>query len=326
MYLQSTFELSMTLDADRFRKLLSRAYGKTEELDNDRHVDKSLVSKVLVVTYRDSRYKKKVKLAVNPHLLLDDNELDKNNISKFIRKLEKRIEGYFDSKYTLDDFKLTGMVISTDIDVGSGEKVSDYIKVLQRVGKVKGFSPPSKSWLDDNLSFCLDGNSTRIEFWMYDLEGVLREQTEEPDKQLKTIVKKTAGLIRAEVRLTEFKAIHVYTDETDTAKQIADLLDKSKRVFLDTFTRIVPFGDFYKKAKATEIIRKEVTDVRLRHRMLRLLELIPEKKSLLLAQKALNHRKIDEVMEMFANIKVSPVTISKRHDIRKLDNLYKHMT
>ena len=59
--------------------------------------------------------------------------------------------------------------------------------------------------------------------------------------------------------------------------------------------------------------------------MLRLVELIPEKKSLLLAQKALNYRRIDDVMDMFAAIDLSPAIISKRQDIKKLDNLYKYM-
>ena len=86
---------------------------------------------------------------------------------------------------------------------------------------------------------------------------------------------------------------------------------------------VVPFGDFYKKDRAVEIIRENVAYLKTRRRMLRLVALIPEKKSLLLAQKALNYRRIDEVMEAFSDIEVSPVTISKRHNIKKLDNLYK---
>ena len=74
-----------------------------------------------------------------------------------------------------------------------------------------------------------------------------------------------------------------------------------------------------------EIIKREVADRTIRRRMLRLVELIPEKKSLLLAQKALDYRRIDEVMELFETIDLSPVTISKRHDVKKLDNLYNYL-
>ena len=87
----------------------------------------------------------------------------------------------------------------------------------------------------------------------------------------------------------------------------------------------MPFGNFYKKNKAEEIIRARVEDTTIRRRMLWLVELVPKKKSLLLAQKALNYRRIDKVMEAFFKIEVAPITISKRHDIKKLDNLYECM-
>jgi len=59
--------------------------------------------------------------------------------------------------------------------------------------------------------------------------------------------------------------------------------------------------------------------------MLWLIDLVPEKKSLLLAQKALNYRRIDKVMKAFFDIEVAPITISKRHGIKKLDNLYNYL-
>lgn len=80
-------------------------------------------------------------------------------------------------------------------------------------------------------------------------------------------------------------------------------------------------GIFYKKDKAEEIIWREIKDTRLRRRMLRLVELIPEKKSLYLAQKAMECRNIEKVMGAFAKINLSPVTISKRQDIKRLENI-----
>ena len=85
---------------------------------------------------------------------------------------------------------------------------------------------------------------------------------------------------------------------------------------MDIVRHIIPFGDFYKKDKVLEIVRKEVTDTVLRRKMLRLLALIPEKRSLYLAQKAMKCRDVEKVMDMFAKINVSPVTISKRHKIK----------
>ena len=74
-----------------------------------------------------------------------------------------------------------------------------------------------------------------------------------------------------------------------------------------------------------EIIRKEVADSIMRRKMIRLLVLIPEKKSLHLAQKSMNCRNRDEVMDAFAKINLSPVTISKRQDVKYLENLYGYL-
>lgn len=63
-------------------------------------------------------------------------------------------------------------------------------------------------------------------------------------------------------------------------------------MFMDIFIRVIPPGDFYKKDKAVEIIQCDIEDSIIRRNMLHLLELIPEKKSLYLAQKSLNCRNI----------------------------------
>ena len=60
--------------------------------------------------------------------------------------------------------------------------------------------------------------------------------------------------------------------------------------------------------------------------MLRLVELIPEKKSLYLAQKAMECRNMEKVMEAFAKINLSSVTISKRQEVKYLKNIYEYLT
>lgn len=256
--------------------------------------------------------------------MLDAGDLDSD---KLIHKLERCVRDYFGLKYNLDDFNLNRMLLMADIDVNSREKVSAYIKVLQRIGKVKGFSPLSYDCLDDDIGFCLEGNSNGIQFLIYDLRKVLVNRIKEVEsnhKKLKPMIENSEGVLRVEVRLTQPKAARAFTDETDTSKQLAVLLENSRDIFLATFMRVVPLGAFHKKDTAIEIIQREVKNMTLRRRMLRLVALIPEKKSLLLAQKALNYRQIDDVMETFAKINVSPVTISKRHNIKSLKNLYSY--
>ena len=189
---------------------------------------------------------------------------------------------------------------------------------------MKGFSPASYEYFDDNASFCLSGNSNDIEFQLYDLERAFIRQHKSANSDWKKL-KPIKGILRTEVRLMKPKAVRAYTDADDVSGQIADLLKNSRNIFLDTFTQIIPFGDFYKKDKAVEIIRKEIADSIMRRRMLRLLVLIPEKKSLRLEQKAMNCRNIEKIMDSFAKINLSPVTISKRHDVKYLECFWMEM-
>ncbi len=320
MNLNQVFELSTVLDNEHFQKVFARSYNGEGYIDEDsgEYIDYSLSGKGITVIYRDSQYKKKIRVIVNTYLLAEDA----SDIDRLIRKLDKRIIEYFNGKYRIDDFVLSGMNFVVDMDVSTRANALAYLKVLQRIGRVKGFSPASYEGFDGNSSFCLSGNSNAIDFLLYDLaEAVMRQHGDSNQKRFKFI----KGVIRSEVRLTKPKAIRAFTDADDTAGQIVELLKNSQDIFMDTFTRIIPFGDFYKKDKAVEIIRKEVTDSIMRRRMLRLLVLIPEKKSVHLAQKAMNCRNIEEVMEAFAKINLSPVTISKRHDVKHLEGLYVYL-
>lgn len=328
MYINQIFELSIVLDNDKFQKVLTRAYSKADYLDKNgkEYTDQSLESKGIVVTYRDSQYKKKIKVIINSRMFLDGDNYD---MDESVWKLEKRIGDYFDYKYQIEDFTLSGMILCADIDVHSRENVSAYLKVLQRIGKVKGFSPSSYECFDDIDNYCLDGNSNGIDFLLYDLESYVEKMHREARadrKKFKWMLKESEGILRAEVRLSKPKAIRDYTDRIDVRGQIIDLMKSRKEVFLDTFSKIVPFGNFYKKEKVVEIICGEIGDERLIKRMQRLVTLIPEKKSLSMAQKAINCRNTERVMKAFAKINVSPVTISKRQDVKQLKNIYEYLS
>lgn len=64
---------------------------------------------------------------------------------------------------------------------------------------------------------------------------------------MKTEIKESEGILRAEVRLTKTKAVRAYTKAEDISEQIITLTEKHRDIFLETFARIIPFGDFYKK-------------------------------------------------------------------------------
>lgn len=320
MYTNIIFELSMVLDNDKFQKLLRRANIKNDYFkEDDEYTDLSLAHKGITVKYRDSTYKKKIRVFINTGMIANSDNIEPNKVS---RKINKRINEYFDCKYRIDDFSLSGIILIKDIDVHSHKNVSEYIKVLRRIGRVKGFSGLTDERLDEIDNFCLEGNSNGILFMVYDLDKMCRKQIKNNGMRANPGTKSAEGILRAEIHIDNPKAIRGYAGAVDMSDQIVEVLKKNKDIFLEIFVRIVPYGDFYKKDKAVEIVRSEVKDIRLRRKMLRLLALIPEKKSLYLAQKAMNYRNVEKIIGAFAEIDVSPVTIGKRQDIKYLANIY----
>lgn len=165
-------------------------------------------------------------------------------------------------------------------------------------------------------------------FLLYDLEKVVADQLRKAGaskKKIESVGTQAKCCLRAEVQLTKSKAIRVHTHAGSVSGQIIELTKKRADIFMDTFARIIPFGDFYKKDATEEIIRREVKDGIMQRKMLRLLALIPEKKSIYLAQKTMDCRSIEKVMGAFAKINLSPVTLSKRHEVKSLDNLYSYL-
>lgn len=326
MNINQIFELSMVVDTDHFQKILTMAHRESDQMreTEEGYIDLLMAPKGFTVIYRDSQYHKKIRLLINSSLMVDD--LD--DADKLARKLDKRIKKYFNDKYQIEDFTLSGMNFVLDIDVDSRSYVAAYLKVLQRVGKVKGFTPVSFGFLDVVDSFCLSGNSNGIDFLLYDLGAAVMNRWKNTGtryKKSKFVSGQAGNILRAEVRLTKPKAVRAYTDADSVFDQIIELTKKRQNIFMDTFVQVIPCGDFYKKKDADDIVRQKVKDLSLRRKMLRLIGLIPEKKSLLLAQKAMSYREPNKLLLAFAGMGVSPVTISKRANINYLPSLYSYM-
>lgn len=202
MFINQIFELSMVVDKNKFHKVLTNACDRSDYIQKkgEEYIDQTLAQKGITVLYRDSQYKKKIRILLNLSSALEDD----TNVDKIIRKIDKQIAEYFENKYRLDDFILLGVVLTTDIDVKTHDNVLAYLKVLQRIGKVKGFSPAAYDCFQEDESFCLDGNSNGIQFLIYDLGNLIQRQirkTTTDTKKMRSIAAETQGILRAEVRL-----------------------------------------------------------------------------------------------------------------------------
>lgn len=306
------FELSITMTNNEFKKLVNMKNLELSSLpnrDND-YLDFTENNKGMLVVYRDSTYKKKVSLIFDMGKALSSTEFTPEKVCRIIHK---RISKYFNSLYSLDEFMLKRAVIIRDIDVGTRESVCSYLKVLNRIRMVKGYSPAKSFETDERTSFSLEGNSNGICFTIYSLESHMRRYNAGS--------KQFAGILRSEVHLTKQNAISEITGSSETVCRISEIVEQAEAIFRSVFYHIIPCGNFYKKSRACEIVRQTVKKEKLRRKMLRLIALIPEKKSILLAQKALNCRDIDEVMQEFKRINLSSVTITKRSNVKMLEGL-----
>lgn len=341
-----TFELTLETTAKNFNYLLSRAYKmakkdrhrvgySTKHTTNDVRVDDALASEGIVVEYHNCKYRKMIKLRVNPSEVLGGSDLNlwkpsEANVEELIDRLNEHIEDYFDSNYTLDDLILSRVEFTANLDVGR-KNVSAYIQLMHKIGKVKGFDPKYNALdyatgeIKKERSFDMEGKTNGIAFTIYDKEADLK------DKGKKEKARKAAGILRAEVRLKKRKAVQAAMREFDnpdaltTEEQIALVSKKSKEIFGITFAHIVPYGDTYKLKDAERLVKASGLKAKRKDKMLRLLRLVPKKKSLYLAFKELNVRDKDAMLGWFAELNVSPITISKREDVSHLKNIYKYL-
>ena len=332
-----TFELRLNVDAQEYQKWTDRAFKNSKGshkviVESYGYEDRAFSEMGVTIeyhNYNESRknFKRNIRLIVNPSKLLGGDDLNlwkpnNDNIDKLIKRVKICIENYFDSKYKLKNFTLARIDFTVNIDVGGREYVSNYIKILNKLSKVKGYKLKYKKsdekWYDKDLSFDLAGNSNGVEFTAYDKEAALKKKKKEDESR----INKAKGVLRIEVRLVKKKSINKYTNETSAEKQIKDLSKKSEKIFMENFTRIIPYGDFYKKSEAVSIINSKISKSVMRKKMLRLLELVPEKKSLHEAQKAMNDRDMKGIMYEFEKLRLSPVIISKRMKVDRLRCLY----
>lgn len=317
MQLNQIFELTMVMDTKNFIPLLNEVFRNTTLIKEgtDHLIDDSLEQKGVLFLYRNSNYQKKVKVITNTDLLLNGED---PNPYRLLKKLKKKLGKYMNGRFHIDQFFLSKVTTTTNVNIGNEARVDSYLNVLRRIGRVKGFTPVESDYFTKDNSFYLEGNSNHTEFGFYSLNDMLRRMKKADDSR-------GNGIVVVEVRLNKPSAIRSYCDNSDVSEQIASLYKQRAKVFFDTMTRIIPDGAFLKKQDAIDYVRLKIKDTRLRRRMIGLISLIPEKRSLLLAQKALNYRHVDVVMEEFRKIGLSPVTIGKRQDIKYLESIYSYM-
>ena len=302
MNLKTSLILSATLNTDTFSSLI---YALDIPLDTEgEYVDNSKKHKGMIVAYHAEQYKKRISILFDLSILLPHS----STLESLPRKIRKRLRKYFRDQLAQLKFSLSSAFIAVNLNLGNRGTVEDYLTVLRRIGRVKGYTLKSDCAIGGTPSFLhWIGNSNSTALRLCSLEdGNGTAQ----------------GILRAEVQLLKNKAVCKYIKATEPEEQMIELADNAERIFLRVFATIVPYGVFLKQPDAVRLIQTTVLNARLRQKMWRLISLIPDKKSLLGGQKAVGCRDIRGLMDAFVDIDLSPVTIAKRHQCSQLPNLY----
>lgn len=340
-----TCEFTLETNYKNFNYLLSSAYKKarkhhrlgnsTKYKSSNVKVDEALGSKGITIEYHNYEYRKMIKVIANPSKILGGSDIKlwkptTRNIEEFLDLLNEYLEDYFDSEYELNDFLLTRIDFTANFKVGK-TLVPEYISAMHKLGKVTKFKPKfDKTYYAfhpevKETSFDLIGKTNHIEFTVYDKESDFQNH-EKPE-----LAKKAKGILRSEVRLSKRPAIKEslseYTSYTNltTEEEFTLLASNSHKIFLKWFIYIIPYGNFHTLKNAENIVSNSNFSNPKKKKMLRLLRLISEKKSLYLAVKELNTRNISEIINCFKKLELSPITISKHKKISFLPNLYDYI-
>jgi len=337
-----TFEIRLETNKNELSKFISHSYKMAKKNNHKAYelweypiiIDEGLRPYGIKIEYCDYVYTKSVKLRVNPSKLLGGDDVvelwepDDYNIAELIEVLDNHISDYFGYTYGLSAFRLNRVDFTANVNV-SEENVPEYIKVLHKQGRVMMFSPKHKKpqyasgEIDKNLSFGLKGKTNGTSFSAYDKAGSLQK---EPDRAVLA-----NGILRLEwsllnrVAIERILARYANLKGLTIEEEIEIMASKSKDIFMEKFSALVPRGDYYRLENAENLVIASGLKNNQKKKMLRLLNLIPIKKSLYLALRELNVRNSNEILELFAKINVSPVTISKRQTTDYLESLYNYL-
>ena len=336
-----TFELSLELSPKQFNNTLSHGYKLAKEgrhrlgyskHSSDIRVDDIYAKYGIMIEYHDHDFKKSVNFRVNPSELLGGTDLKlwkptNKNIGILTEKLNDFIYDYFEDDYTLDDFTLSRVEFTANLNVGT-QNVSSYIHLMHKIGTPKGFSPKytskdyKKRGISKENSFDLENKRTHIEFSMYDKAADLL------GKNKFSKATDASGILRAEVRLKKRKAVLEKLselcdhDSLTTEEELQVLAVNSSNIFCEFFASIVPCGVHYQFKVAKEKILNSDLSSKKKEKMTKLIDLIPKKKSLYSSFKEFDYRDKEKMLNWFAKIDVSPLILSKRAPHKPLDNIY----
>ena len=232
------------------------------------------------------------------------------------------------AEYSVNSLELSRVDYCINVDVGSGESVSAYIKLLYLSDMKKGYKiiGMDNEAFDSSKGFTARNQNYGMEISFYDKQKQLEQRKYENSET-------AAGILRIELRLTRPKSVLEHTPGcSDNKQRIEHCIRFSRQEILSIVRQLVPDGDYYTMKKAQKIITKSVINKKLRERMITMLRLARKYGSIRLAKKEMfkaypkmKHEYFNMMMEEFERIGVNPVILGKEFGICYLISLFQYL-
>ena len=220
-------EITLAMESKNFNRFIenrlgSSLYDNHRATDSDIYVDDTYVDDGIGVEWHDKK-KKKVKIIVNPSMLLGHSSSEKlwnpteKSVSKFCKKLDDFIDNYFNYEHGLNDFKLSGIGFVMDVQLSDSDTVNNYMRVFHNIGRVKNFTQAhlskGRSELDKKYAFTLAGKSNGVGFMVYGYKTKFNRFDNNPIRDSLRL-EQHKNALRFEVKLTSQRAINLCTTST----------------------------------------------------------------------------------------------------------------
>lgn len=327
------YNLLDTFDARN--RLYEKASGhykcyRDPEVPGD-HISEIFKGKGIRVRLRETQYNGYMFFSVSLNDLLglgDKVELiDPQNLQAALERADEMLIGEFGEAYSIERLDLTRVDQCINLDIGSSEYVSEYIKLLNCSQMKKGY----KIATSDSPEFEFENGCT---FWNKNEWLALSFYDKKKEREQKKCEADVAdGILRVELRLLNKKVVNLHSAPYySNARKIECFVNSSKNDILDIARLLLLDADYYTIRKACDIVKKSVKKPKRQERMIELLRLarkyssVRKAKELLMKRHPkLRHDYYDLMMEDFQRIGVNVVTLPKGSKFKHLPSLFRYL-
>lgn len=268
-------------------------------------------------------------LSLNDLLGTDDKSrlIEPVKLQEALDIADRMLVGEFGEGYSIDELELYRVDQCINVKVDNDDNVREYISLMYRSEMKKSYCILADDSPDFDISrSCTVRNKTEgLEVSFYDKKEELEQRNE--------VSEQAEGILRVELRILKRKPLELQTPECMTNRdRVAHCMNASRNSILNMAHKLMLNADYYPYKKACARVKKLIASKKLRKRMLDMLRLTKEERSVRKAKERLlklhpkiRHEYFNNMIAQFEHIGVNVVTLDDDSEMKLLPSLFKYM-